>query len=468
MNTAAKAGIWYVVCNVLQRGINFLVIPIYTRLLTPAEYGVYAVFQSWKEILIIFATLNLFAGIYTKALIDYEDDRDRYTASMQGLGTMTTVMMCVVYLIRPTFWDGIFQFGGITTVLLFAFFLVFPSFSFWSARQRVELRYKLMVVVTLLVSVLTPAISIVLLLATDWGANAVIWGYLVVQIAVGAVFYVQIFMRGKAFFIASYWRHALSFNIPLIPHYLSLIVLGQVDRIMIQDICGQTETGIYTLAYQISMAANVVVAGINGSFVPWLYEQMKRSAYDATRKVSMQLSICVAFMVGALMMLGPEVVAVFATEEYYAAIWVIPAVATSTYFMFVYGLFSNVEFYFDATIFVTIATTVGAVTKIALNLAFIPTYGFIAAGYTTLFCYFMLMLMHWLFSRIVCRRRIGGASAISNRLVAVSSVAMFAIMALCVVLYSYPVLRYVFVTLVAIFGIAMRKRFIGFLKEVRS
>ena len=97
MPVQVKASLWYTICNFFQKGISFIVVPIYVRLLTTAEYGEWSVFQSWRDILIIFASLNLYAGVYTKTLVDNTDDRDRYTSSMQGLGTVISLVMLVIY-----------------------------------------------------------------------------------------------------------------------------------------------------------------------------------------------------------------------------------------------------------------------------------------------------------------------------------------------------------------------------------
>ena len=97
MAIQAKASIWYTICNFLQKGISFIIVPIYVRLLTTDEYGAWSVFQSWRDILIIFASLNLFSGVYTKTLVDNKDDRDRYTSSMQGLGTVVSLGFLIIY-----------------------------------------------------------------------------------------------------------------------------------------------------------------------------------------------------------------------------------------------------------------------------------------------------------------------------------------------------------------------------------
>ena len=186
----ARASIWYTICNILQKGISFLIVPIYVRVLTTAEYGQYSVFQSWKEILIIFATLNLYCGVFTKAMVDYPDDRDQYTSCMQGLTTILTMAMFVIYCVSNPLWEKIMVMDTVTTILMFAYFVFYPAFSFWSVRQRVEYKYGKMVFVTIVVAIATPILSIVLLYSTNLRANAVIWGYLIVQCTVGMFFYI--------------------------------------------------------------------------------------------------------------------------------------------------------------------------------------------------------------------------------------------------------------------------------------
>ena len=122
MSVQARASIWYTICNFFQKGISFIVVPIYVRLLTTAEYGEWNVFQSWRDILIIFASLNLYCGVYTKTLVDNRDDRDRYTSSMQGLGTLISIGLLLIYcLIRK--WSN--RVIGLTTPYMLLLFLMF-------------------------------------------------------------------------------------------------------------------------------------------------------------------------------------------------------------------------------------------------------------------------------------------------------------------------------------------------------
>lgn len=464
----AKASIWYSCCSILQKGISFIVIPIYTRMLTVAEYGQYTVFQSWRDIIIIFATLNLYCGIFTKAMVDYKDDRDAYTACMQGLGTIITGVFLIVYLVSSEFWNRLFDLDFTTMILLFAYYITYPAFSFWSVRQRVEYRYRCMVFVTLIVSIFTPIISIALLKLTDLRANAVIWGFLFVQIMVGLFFYISNFFRGKLFFHRKYWIHALAFNIPLIPHYLSLIILGQSDRIMIKAMCGSNKAGIYSLAYSVSQLMIIFISAINGSFVPWIYEKLKVQDYKSIAKVSNVLCILCGFMSLGAILISPEIIYILGTEEYMEAIWIVPVVSLSVYYTFCYGLFSNVEFYFDATKYVMLASTSGAILNIILNYIFIPIFGYIVAAYTTLICYLVFMIMHYLFMRIICKRKLQGIHIFDDKFIAISSVSLFILMIGCMLLYKITLLRYLVIIVMAVIGIVKIDKILNLIRGFKK
>ena len=69
LNIGIKAAIWFMFCNIIQKGITMLTVPIFTRLLSTEEYGIYSVYQSWYSILTIITTLYLFGGFYNKGMV---------------------------------------------------------------------------------------------------------------------------------------------------------------------------------------------------------------------------------------------------------------------------------------------------------------------------------------------------------------------------------------------------------------
>lgn len=469
MPVQAKASLWYTVCNILQKGVSFFVVPFYVRILTTEEYGQYSTFLAWKDIIIIFATLNLFYGVFTKAMVDYDDDRDRYTSCMQGLCTSITALVFIIYFMGKAAWNRIIGYDTITMGLLFAYYVFSPAYTFWTVRQRVEYHYIKMVVVSLLSSLAIPALSIVLL-RFGLRERAIIWGSLLVQIAIGSCLYIKHFFKGRAWFIKKYWIHALKFNFPLIPYYLSLIVLAQSDRVMIKYYCGNNQAGIYSLGYQISVIMNVVVDAVNSSLTPWVYSELKKKSYTTLYNVPTKICIILAVMTTVVMLLSPEAIAIIGTKEYLDAIWIVPPVALSAYLMFCYGIFCNIEFYYDQTQLIMVASIIGAMLNILLNAFFIPRVGFVAAGYTTAVCYMVFLVMHYFFMRMICKKRLEGIRVFNEFIIILSCIVLAIIGANIVLLYTRAAyIRYLLIAVLCIVILKYKNEIIkGFSDKVND
>ena len=458
LSVTKKAAIWYTLCNILQKGISFIVIPIFVRLLTVEEYGNYVTFIAWKDIIIIFATLNLYCGVFTKALVDFDQDRDRYTSSMQALGTIVTLGLFCLYFPFQFFWEDAFDMGKVTMLLLLLYYITTPALSFWLVRQRVEYKYVSMIIVTLLTSMLTPLCSIILFLLTDWRDEAIIWGFLISQIVFSGIFYIYYFIKGKCFYDKRYWIFALKYNIPLVPHYLSLIILGQVDRIMIKDMVGADKAGIYTLAFQISQAMTVLTAAINASFVPWFYERLKYRDFQSVKPVVDKLCLLVGLSVIFVMLISPEVISVIGTSEYKEAMLIMPVTAAGVYLTFCYS------FYYSATKFVMWASLSVGLTKVLLNYLTIPVFGYLSAGYTDLTCYILFTISHFIFMNKVCRKNNIKQNIFNNRLIFGSVILIIIAVFITLFLYKIPYVRYSIIVLACAVLLASRNNIAKFVK----
>ena len=119
LSLPVKASLWYMVCNVINKGIALLTTPIFTRIMTEEQYGTFSVFQSWFSILIIFTSLNIFLSGYQKGLILYKNDIRRFTSSQLGLTTTITVFAFVLYILNIPFWTKVFD---LEPVLMYAMF----------------------------------------------------------------------------------------------------------------------------------------------------------------------------------------------------------------------------------------------------------------------------------------------------------------------------------------------------------
>ena len=275
LSLQAKAAIWYIICNLLQKSISLIAIPVYTRILTAEQYGVYTVFLSWLEIFEIIATLRLSWDGYIVGLTKYCNDRDNYTSSVQGLGIAITSITLIIYLAFP---DIINSITGMTfglTLMVFVLLYTAPSISFWTARQRVEYHYQALVAVTVTSSVLIPILGVITALNIEHKENAIIGARVVVQGIIGICLMYINCHKSFCFFNKEYWKRSWKFNISLVPYYLSTSALSTSDRIIIQNLVGKAQAGIYSVAYSASMVMTLINYSLNSAMQPWLFDKNK-------------------------------------------------------------------------------------------------------------------------------------------------------------------------------------------------
>lgn len=441
-SNAVKATLWFALCTCIQKGIQFLTVPLFTRLLTTQQYGQFSLYQSWYSLLFIFATLNLSYGVFNNGMVKYPQDRWRYLSSMQGLSTAITATLLVGYLIFSEFWNKILNLPTIVVLAMFLEFLMAPALSFWSAKQRFEYKYRAMVGVTLTIAFLSPTISFLAVTASAQKGLVRILSFSLVNSCVGLLFYIYNACQGKKFYVKEYWLYAIRFNVPLIPHYLSMMVLSQADRIMIGKFYGTGEVAIYSVAYTISLAMNVVMSSINSTFIPWTYQKCAKKDFEKIKKLSNILLLGFALISYLPILFAPEVVSIMAPQEYQAAVWVIPPITASVYFTFLYSLFANIEFYYEENKFVMIASTLAALMNILLNAIFIPLCGYVAAGYTTLICYILLSIAHYIFVAKVYKKHADGKKVYDLKIIILLSSVYLVGTGGIMLLYHYPFIRY--------------------------
>lgn len=461
-----KASFWFLICAFLQKGITSITTPIFTRLLTPEEYGQYSVFHSWQTILTNVVTLNLFSGVFVQGLVKFEHYKLKFASAMQGLTLTLCAGWTVIYLLFHNFWNHLFSLT--TFQMLSMLLLIWTSavFQFWAVEQRVELQYRALVILTTISSIARPILSIVLILLCQDKVTGMIVGMVISD----AIFYIWLFFvqlkRGGTFYSADIWKYALAFNLPLLPHYLSMSVLTGSDRIMIKNMIGAGEAGIYNLAHGVAFIMTLFNTALMQTIEPWLYKKIKEKKIGDISSIAYPTFLLIAGVNLFLIILAPEVVAIFAPPAYHEAIWVIPPLAMSVYFMFAYCFFAVFEFYYEKTRLVMIATTTSAVLNIILNYIFIGIFGYTAAGYTTLACYIIYASFHYLFMRKICNDYLDGEQPYKLNII----LGITGVFLLCgflfLLTYNHPVIRYSILVILIAAMIIKRNTIITFLKNM--
>lgn len=459
LSAPVKSAFWFTVASFMQRGISVITTPIWTRLFSSEEFGKFSIFNSWKSILTVFITFNLAAGVFTRGLLKFEEKQEDFVSSMEGLLSVISLIFLCIYIPFRTFWNSLVSLTMPLMLCMFAMLWAETVFAFWAAREQFNYRYKKLISITLSMSLINPFAGIVcVLLFPNQKVEARIFSMTILQIIAYTGFFFVQFSRSNKLANRAFWKFAIFFNLPLVPHYLSQTVLNSSDRIMIGKMCSEREAGLYSLAYSVAMLLTMLNTSIQQAFNPWLYRKIKAGEYSGIAKSSYIVLSVVAGVNLLFIVFAPELVRIFAPAEYLEAVWTMPPVTMSVFFMFMYCLFADFEFYYEKTVFIAIASVFGAVLNIALNYFSIPKFNYIAAGYTTLICYILYVTAHYCAMKIICKKKIGKIQ-IYNPLVIIAISVLFMLLGFSVMLlYSNPFVKYTVLSLCIAFAFIFRKK----------
>jgi O-antigen/teichoic acid export membrane protein len=211
---------------------------------------------------------------------------------------------------------------------------------------------------------------------------------------------------------------------------------------MIQKLVGDGPAGIYNLAYTISICGTLINQAVLQTIQPWVYQKIKEEKYSDIRKLAYPALVMIGCINLLVILVAPELIMIFAPASYNEAIWVMPPVSLSVYYMFTYNLFSYFEFYFEKPVYVSAATFIGAGLNVILNYIFIKQFGYVAAGYTTLVCYFAFAVAHYCFMKIICKKEISGVKVYDIKIIAAISLAITAGGFIIMLTYNNRYIRY--------------------------
>lgn len=468
LSIVAKATIWYLICSILQKGISVITTPIFTRLLTTEEYGLYSVYVSWESILVIFTSLRLDYTVFNKGMSKYKDNRNGYVASMQILTTIFSIICLGIYLL---FRYQINTFTELTTSIMLLILLqclVYPSYNFWMLKERYEYRYIRFTVVVVLMTIINAVIGVLAVIGIpgNHGFIRIVTNVLVYSV-IGIVLYVFNFKNGIKSAKKEHMKFAIVFNIPMIPHYLSMYVLHQSDRIMIQKIVGMVQTGIYSVAYSAGMVINIISTSLVNAITPWYYESLDNKKFSDIRRTFLPLMMGMCLIVFLFLLFVPEIMKIFAAKDYYEAIYIIPPISASIIFSTMYSFFSIPEYYHDANKFSMVASIIAAIINIITNYIFINMFGYLAAGFTTLFCNIIMAIGHYMYARYIMEKKNAEAFFDIRQVIFITLLTVIVVIIMSL-LYNLFLIRYILVIASCILLIIFRKKFIDLYRTIKA
>ncbi|MBE5825077.1 MAG: hypothetical protein E7307_00425 [Butyrivibrio sp.] len=408
-NTQSKnAAFWFVIANVAIKMVSFVTVIVLTRIIAVDEYGKYSVFNSYKEILFLFASFSLYNGAYLRGLLYFKEDKEALLHSIIAVSAvLTTIEAVLLFAFRNSLF-GIVGLSIRTYIALVLLFYAAPALNCWIVYNRFEYKYKTAIVVLVLynaVPLIATVLSTILISNT---ADTAIMAYLISQSIICIPFLLKSIsfksLAADAAKIRDIVKYSLTYQIPLVFHALSYYLLAQSDRMMISQMAGNDKAGIYSLAYGVASMLTIFQVSLQQGFQPNRLRQIENNAWAGFRKDSSYIMYVLTTIVVLFNVAFHDIYRIVFSEYYMEGMGIVPIVSASVVFMGAYSFYIDVETYYHKTRNVAAATVLCAILNMILNYVFIGYYGYIACAYTTLICYALLALIHLCFATKILKQ----------------------------------------------------------------
>lgn len=390
---------------IVLNGVNFFTIPIFTRMLGPANFGIVSLYSTWVQFFTVIVGLQT-SGTISSSMVYYdEEEQKKYRASVL---TLSLTSFLVVSAVVALFAGPIGAFTGLSSTLVLILLQSFGAFciNFATICYTYEKQAFRNFAISVLTTIATIALSLFLIFfvfppETNYYGRII--GMAVPNILVGFLLFAYFWSKGRTGYNRGYWKFALPLAIPLVFHGLSQIVLSQTSKVMLQQYLDETAVGIYALIFTVTNILSVLYNALNNTWVPFFFDHMKAKEYDKIHKRTANYIFLFMILIMGFILVSPEVVKIFANEEFWGGIPLLPLLAFSVFMTFLYSFPVNFQFFHRRTVNIATGTVMAAIVNIVLNLWLIPAYGILGAGIATAIAYTALFAFHEFIAKRIIR-----------------------------------------------------------------
>ena len=393
----------YLISNILNASIPFVLLPILTRYLTTSEYGKIAIFQTIITGLVSVIAFNTL-GATARVFFD-KKDKD-YLRNYNGACFYLLILsLAIVIPLTLMFSSDLEYFTGINKSWILAAifisginFIVQFRLNQWQITEKAISFGMLQIGQSLLLFIFTLAFVVVLGRHAEGRIEAQIYSMLIILVIV-----IYLIKKDKLLSFKkihkSMFLDALSFSVPLIPHVFGMYLISSVDRFFINAKLGSDQAGIYMVAMQLSMGMVIVFDAVNKAFMPWLFKELSNSAFIERKHIVSKtyyyfiLLVCIGVL---SFFISPYVLTVVAGEKYETGKSVIGWLCIGQVCLGMYLMVTNYLFYAKKTGQLSVLTIACGIFNVILLMLLITPFGIKGVAISFAISMFLRFLGTWI------------------------------------------------------------------------
>ncbi len=451
---ALKAGFWYVVSNFLVRAMGFLTTPIFSRLMSKADYGEFSNYASWQAMLIIITGAELHSTL-ARAYYDFKEDYDKYISTVTAASCGITSVVYIFFLLSRGWIYSIVSIPERFVHVLF-FTLMFQACkSIYLARERTYYRYKSVAVISVFNLLIPTLISVFLVMFVEetQRLGARIYGFYLPSAVIGLGCALLMLMRGRSFEL-KYCKYAFRLSIPLLVHYFTAHLLTSTNTIVTKNVLGAEAVSVVSLASSANHILTILLTSLSGAVTTWLMDNMEQGNVKATRRGTLFYVGGISLVAVGVILLSPEVVWILGGKAYASSTALMPGMVVSALIQSVTTIYTIMLTYQKRVVKTALYTTVVAVICILAKVFLLPVYGVMVLPFINMACFAILYFVNY----ILVRRSGCGKYVNFKGITAILLIICF-VMAGSYYLYEHTVIRYAVIAAMAVVALTIMYKY---------
>jgi O-antigen/teichoic acid export membrane protein len=402
-NNLFSSFVVYIGSTLINAAVPFIMLPVFTHYLTPADYGIVSMFTVLGSFIMPFVGFSTVGVISREYFNRNETDFGLYVGNIFILLIISLILISVFILI---FSDKISKLSMVPNIVIWLS-LFFSFFSFflnviliiWQAQSKPK-SYGLFQISQTVLNVIL-SLLLVVLLNLGWKGRIASQVFVAFLFGVGSIFFINKTVDLKIRYNKSYITDAFKIGLPLIPHTLGAIFISLSDRMFISNMVGIEIMGLYSLAYSIGNIIGFVEQSFNQAFAPWLFEKLNLNDLEIKKmivKYTYVYFILILILVFLLNLFIPFLFKFLIDKKFEGAQEYILWISLSFAFSGMYKMVTNYIFYVKKTHILAKITFFSAIINLILNYFLIREYGAIGAGITAAIVSFFYFIFTWFLS----------------------------------------------------------------------
>ncbi len=391
----------YGISTMVGRFLSFLLVPFYTNIFHPAQYGIIANIYIFIGIFNIVYVYGMDAA-YLKfaALPTIGDKKDNFSTPYLSVFLSGIILSFIMILIRePVFnllevpinyYHLMYYSAGI---LFLDSIAVIPFIQL--RLQRKAKKFASFKLVNITVNII---LNLVLILKYKLGIEAVLISNLFASLSSLLLLLPDIFKNLHLKFNLKLFKKLMKFGLPYLPAGLSSMLIQGIDRPILGKLTNLDTVGIYNACYKLGIFMMLFVNMFQYAWQPFFLQNAEeKNAKEIFSKVLTYFTFAASLILVILSLFINNIVAIpvlhgrtLIDSSYWGGISIVPIILFGYLFNGLYVIFTAGIYIEEKSMYIPLITGIGAAVNIGVNFLLIPIWGIMGAALATLGAYFAM------------------------------------------------------------------------------